>query len=388
MNRRELLKTAASSLALPLLAGRSPEVLAGNAPRILVVVELNGGNDGLNTVIPYRDPSYPRLRPNLAIPPERVIRLSEQEGLHPGLEPLMACWQAGEWAIVRGLGYSPANRSHFRSIEIWDNAAPTDSSAREGWLGRLFADHPERSRVDALVLGRAHFGPVAGDRARVLTLQDRGDLEHQSPPLPATSDLPANRALRHVIEVEADLRAATEAVRASVERADPIEADFPRGDFARQLATCTMLIAAGAPVLVYKLSLGGFDTHRNEPAAHERLLGELAQGLARFREVLMERRLWSQVLVMTYSEFGRRAVENTSRGTDHGTAAPQFLLGGAVEGGLYGQSPRLDDLDGGDLRHTMDFRRLYATVARRWWGIADPGDRLRAHRPLECIRAA
>ncbi len=353
--------------------------------RVLVLVELKGGNDGLNTLVPFADRRYREARPRLAIPRDEVLQLSETHGLHPALEPLMADWKERRLAVVPGVGYAHPNRSHFRSIDIWDTASDADELATEGWLARLFAGArpPADAAADAVAVGRAGLGPVAGPGIRALTLDDPQAFLANARRVRKAEGQKENKALAHLLAVQDDILSAAAVMEERLGKTPPLATEFPKHRFGKDLATCARILAAGISVPVLKVGMNGFDTHQNQKGTHERLLRELAEGLAAFRTACVEARLWDRVLVMTYSEFGRRVAENGSGGTDHGTAAPHFLLGGKVKGGFYGDHPALDDLESGDLKFTTDFRRLYATAARSWWNL--PADSLKKFKPVDCI---
>ncbi|HTQ77807.1 MAG TPA: DUF1501 domain-containing protein, partial [Burkholderiales bacterium] len=348
------------------------------------LVELKGGNDGLNTVVPYADGGYYALRPRLAVPREQVLQLDERSGLHPALAPLMPLWQARELAVVQGVGYPRPNLSHFRSIEIWDTASASDRYLDEGWLARCFdaAPPPAAFAADGAVIGSNDMGPLGGGRARAIALADPEQFQRQARlAVPATSTR-RNAALAHVLKVEADIVAA--ASRLSADYA--FRTEFPRSAFGGAVRSAAELAANRAGVAAIRLTLGGFDTHQNQLPQQQRLLGELAAGLAALRGALQEAGRWDDTLVMTYAEFGRRPAENGTGGTDHGTAAAHFVLGGAVRGGLYGEAPRLDALEGGNLRYAVDFRSLYATALERWWGQPSAGVLGGRFAPLELLK--
>lgn len=372
MNRRNFLSTAgAAALAAftPQFALGAP---TGNYSNLLVLVELKGGNDGLNTVVPYADPEYYALRPRLAVPRDQVPQLDEKTGLHPSLAPLMAVWENRELAIVQGVGYPRANLSHFRSIEIWDTASASDEYLQAGWLARAFAQGgPPRSfAADGVVVGGADMGPFAGG-ARAVALTSTEQFLRQAR-LAAPAGRAKNPALDHILKVEQDIVHAA----AGLAGDHAFRTDFPRSAFGNAMKTAAQVIAAKGRVAAVKIALNGFDTHSGQQGTHARLLGELAEGLAALRAALIELGRWNSTLVMTYAEFGRRPRENLSSGTDHGTASAHFLLGGRVKGGLYGLPPGLSRLDGnGNLPFAVDFRELYATVLEHWWGI-DPASTL------------
>jgi uncharacterized protein (DUF1501 family) len=374
MQRRALIKaclTVAAASALPGSAGafsRPPARRAG-WQKCLLLIELKGGNDGLNTVVPYADPGYYALRPRIAIARDQVLPLSDRVGLHPALAPLLPSWKDGRLAILQGVGYRSPNLSHFRSIEIWDTASDSDEYRAEGWLARSFAAEPvpPNFAADGAVIGSNDLGPFAGGGTRALALSSteqfvrRARLAHTETP-----GAQGNRALRHLLKVEADIVAA--ATKLDTPRS--YATAFPESGLGNALRTACNVIANPNGVAALRVTLGGFDTHGNQPATQARLLGELGQGLAALRAALEEIDRWKETLILTYAEFGRRPKENLSNGTDHGTASTHFALGGAVDGGFHGAAPDLDRLDGaGNLAHTVDFRAVYATVLEQWWGL-------------------
>lgn len=384
MKRREFLATLGGLGLVSALAPLPAWASGARYDRLLVLVELKGGNDGLNTVVPYADPAYAALRPRLGLRRDEVLQLSERAGLHPALEALLPLWRQGELAIVQGLGYPGPNLSHFRSIEIWDTASKSDEYLQQGWLARAFAAAPVPSAyaADAVVLGSHDMGPLTGARAIALS---RPEQFLRQARLAGDRGQARNAAMAHVLGVESHIALAAD--RLSGGTTPALRSEFPKGAFGDQVKGASQLLAAGTGVAVLRLSLSGFDTHRNQPDTHARLLKELAEGLAALRAALDELKLWQRSLILTYAEFGRRPKENQSKGTDHGTAAAHFVLGGAVRGGLYGAAPDLARLDGnGNLAHTVDFRSLYATALERWWGLdarAVLGGRFA---PLELLR--
>jgi len=377
MQRRQLLKSGAALTGVGMLAARAPawaqavtQRAQSNYDRVLVLVELKGGNDGLNTVVPYTDSLYYQLRESIAIRREDVIRVDSRVGLHPELADLLPLWDKGELAIVQGVGYPEPNLSHFRSIEIWDTASRSNEYLSQGWVTRAMqAGVAKRASYSAegVVVGGADSGVLAGARSvRLNNPETFVNQAHLAIPVPTQG----NAALQHILRVESDVSAAAQALRA--ERFNFTTA-FPAGPFGTSVRAAVQVVAsqrgkAGVPVLV--LSLGSFDTHQNQANTHANLLRQLGAGLAALKGALVELDAWERTLVMSFSEFGRRARQNGSNGTDHGTAAPHFVTGGAVRGGLFGQPPELGRLDTSqNLVATVDFRQLYATIAKDWWGV-------------------
>ena len=378
MNRRRFLGASLAALLLPQAALAQSSAYR----RLLILIELKGGNDGLNTVVPHADDQYYRLRPRLAL--REVLELDSRTALHPALKPLLPLWQARELAIVQGVGYPGPNLSHFRSIEIWDTASKSNEYLTEGWLARAFAGQPvpRDFAADGVAVGGNEMGPLAGSGVRAIALNDPAAFLRRAR-LASPTGKGYNAALNHILRVEADIAQAASRLHGGATFAT----EFPRGAFGNAVRVAAQLAANPAGVAAIRLSLGGFDTHQNQLPVHQRLLGELAEGLAALKRALVEAGRWDSTLVMTYAEFGRRAQENNSNGTDHGTAAAHFFAGGRVKGGLYGEAPRLDELDNGNLRHSVDFRSLYATALERWWGLPSAAVLNGRFPTLELLRA-
>ncbi len=341
--------------------------------RVLILVELKGGNDSLNTVIPYANPIYAQFRPTIGIKSDDVIRIDSQQGLHPALAPLLPIWEKNELAIVQGVGYPDPNLSHFRSIDIWNTASKSSEYLSDGWAARaihngLQATTGKAFTSEGVLVGINEQGPLAG--AESISLRQTETFVNQSR-LAMPAELAANVSLAHILGVE---RAIVDAANGLRGEKYAFKTEFPNSGFGQSVQTAAQIVAgqrgkAGVPIIV--LSHGSFDTHVNQVGNHANLLKQLSEGLAALRSSLIEVGAWDNTLVMTYSEFGRRARQNQSNGTDHGTAASHFVMGGAVRGGLIGQAPDLARLDGAqNLIYTTDFRQLQATVAKGWWGIS------------------
>ena len=380
--RRQFLGATGAGLlcaALPEFVFAAPGADYG---RLLVLVELKGGNDGLNTVVPYADAAYARLRPRIGISRDEVLKLDEKAALHPSLESLMALWQAKELAIVQGLGYEDPNFSHFRSIEIWDTGSASNQTLGEGWLARAFSavPVPVGFAAEGAVIGGLENGPLTGSRCVALANPDQFLRRARlATPMRASG----SAALQHVLKVESDIAQAAVRLAGS---AAPMQG-FPPGELGNSLRIAAQVLAGGARVAAIKVALNGFDNHQNQPGVHANLLRQFAESIAAFRSCLQGLGQWNNTLVMTYAEFGRRPAENGSMGTDHGTSNVHFVTGGRVKGGLYGEGPRLDQLENENLRHVLDFRSLYATALGPWWGM-DSGPALGGRfEPVPLLRA-
>ena len=391
MDRRQFLKLAGS---IPLIAS-APAITTrlawGAAPagadyrKLLVLIELKGGNDGLNTLVPYADPSYYALRPKIGIAREQVIQLSDVVGLHPALEPLLPMWKARELAVLQGVGYPAPNLSHFRSIEIWDTASNSEQYLQDGWLTRAFgaAPTPRSFAADGVIIGSPDLGPLAGGGTRAIALANTEQFLRQAR-LATIEGQSRNKALSHILKVEADIMQAAAHLNAN----HTFQTTFPQGGFGNAIKTACQIISNEAGVAVVRVTLSGFDTHSGQAGTQARLLSELGGGAVALKSALDELGKWNDTLVLTYAEFGRRPKENLSNGTDHGTASVHFALGGRVAGGLYGEQPPLDRLSGdGNASYSIDFRSVYATALDRWWGVASRDLLGGTFAPLPILRA-
>ncbi len=386
MRRRDFLASSAATVTCGLL---SPSLAAAaSSARTVVLVELNGGNDGLNTVVPYADRAYQKLRPRLAVARDDVLQLNEHFGLHPALEPLMPAWQGRDMAVVHGVGYPRPDRSHFRSIEIVETASDSEQVLNDGWVAGVWsqADAAQRMAIDGIALG-GPAGALTGAQARPIVMVEPEGFIDQARRTPAPQAVARNPALAHLMRVRTDIRGAAHNLSAQLDTAPTLAGEFPRTPIGRQFQAAARLLVADVSVPAIKLRHGSFDTHANQQRTHGNLLGQLAAGLTAFRAAMLHHGIWDRVLVMTYAEFGRRAGENGSQGTDHGTAAAHFLFGGTVKGGLHGAPPSLTDLVDEDLQHTVDFRRLYATVASGWWNLPQGSELLARHSPLDILKS-
>jgi uncharacterized protein (DUF1501 family) len=349
---------------------------------VLVVVQMGGGNDGLNTIVPFAHDEYYRARPHLGVPQTQLLRLNDEVGLNPELKPLKALFDDGQLGIIQGVGYPNPNRSHFRSMEIWHTADPTGTGPKTGWLGRMFdSECPDCGQTAGITLSPDMPLAMQGTGGRVIAMDSPARFGFHPVSGAGQQEVEALHALLRPVageEPTVDFLAHTE-MNALVAASDvgriagKIATDggtgYPNDPFSQKLRIVAELIAAGSPTRVYYVGLGGFDTHADQAGRQDRLLGTLGAGLGAFAADLKDKALRDRVLTMTFSEFGRRVTENASAGTDHGTAAPMFLMGGPVTPGVHGTHPSLTDLDMGDLRFGTDFRSVYATVLEQWLGV-------------------
>ncbi len=382
--RREFLKDSTAGIGLLAFSSFAPSfltqsVFAGQPAAekdrsILVLIQLGGGNDGLNTLIPYTDDQYYRLRPTLALRRQDSLAISDELALHPSCGPLEALFKDGSLAIAQNVGYPNPNRSHFRSMEIWETASDSRSYLSSGWLGRFFdnccggtpSDDPIGVTIgdempDAfLSASNQNLFAYAGGKSG--PSRDSQELLRALRGSPPPADHANASFLQHTLM---NALVTEERVVSRLKEYRPL-ASYPNSELAQSLRNVAALIAAGQSTRVYYVARSGFDTHAGQLAKHAALLGELAEAMSAFQQDLVAHKLQDQVLTMTFSEFGRRPSENRSGGTDHGTAAPLFIMGSKVKGGLHGRAPSLALESNQDLVHSTDFRSVYATIIDSW----------------------
>lgn len=352
---------------------------------VLVLVELAGGNDGLNTVVPYADDAYYKARPGIAVPRGAVLKLDDYLGFHPQMTGFRELYDAGNLAIVQGVGYPQPNRSHFRSMDIWHSARPETEYTRDGWVGRALDERADEysGQLPALALGTGRR-PLAlvGSEVNVPTIRRLNEYRLKGGPGSPADRKRHLRLLRELADQPAEdapelafLRRTTQTAVSSARRLQEVKgayqpaASYPPNSLARKLKLVAQMIAGGLETRIVFVSLGGFDTHSQQQGAHQALLGELSAAVRAFFSDLQGHGLDERVLLATFSEFGRRVGENGSLGTDHGAAAPLFVAGPAASGGLHGEHPSLTELTRGDLQFHTDFRSVYATLLKRWLDI-------------------
>ena len=388
----------AAGLAVPAVFAKGAYAAAADRVQndhVLVILQLGGGNDGLNTLVPYTDGQYYTARPQIGIKPDAVLKLNERVGLHPNLKGIKELWDRGKVAIVEGVGYPNPSYSHFQSIRIWEFADPAMANV-EGWLAEYLAKNfdPQGHPLGGCALGQASIpaelrGPtsavtviqsaqgfnVKGGPARAETAQA---LYAQAPPpygvLFDTAMTTANAA------IDALSRAQSRYHPSALYDQKQKLVYAAKNSLAQSLELASELISTDAGVKVIHVTLGGFDTHTIEEKRHDDLLAAVDQAVSAFFADLTTRGHADRVVLMSWSEFGRRVYENASLGTDHGAAAPMFIIGNPVKGGFYGEPPSLKNLDNGNLRYTTDFRSVYRTILENYLG-ADASTVLKAQVP-------
>jgi uncharacterized protein (DUF1501 family) len=413
--RREFLATGIKGLGLVAASAYVPAFITRTAravtpetdASILVVLQLSGGNDGLNTVVPFGNDLYYKARPTIGIAKDSTLKLNDEIGLHPSLAPLKSEFDAGHMAIIQNTGYPNPNRSHFRSMEIWHTAADADGpSLSSGWLGRYFdaqcAGADPHAAIDNANIGvsfgkvmpqafrnRANVGlaidnpstfqwNASGETLALAHAQEEIFSKLNQPGGVEASPMSSMATLGGISDTEPEtldfLRHTAMNAMLAGDRIRSIlgktkgRITYPSSELGNQLGMIAKLIGGGFPTRVYYAYQGGFDTHANQPGTHARVLADVAQAVGAFRNDLRDQQNAGRVLVLAFSEFGRRVQENGSAGTDHGAAAPVLLIGDQIKAGIHGHAPDLANLVDGDIVHETDFRQVYATVLERWLG--------------------
>lgn len=344
---------------------------------VLIVCQLSGGNDGLNTVVPYADSLYRSLRPTIGIPDAKVLKLNEQLGLHPALTGLAELYNEKKVAIIQNVGYPKSNRSHFKSMEIWQSASP-EGDLKGGWVGRHFDAQLGQAPLNPVVaLGLSTEKPLSlvGQKASIPCFASLADLKNM------VGDPDMERMLREMQGKDAKEGSATRTVQQANRSAlDAVsilskqldgftpKQTYNNDTFGTGFKQIAQLVATSPATRVVYFSAGGFDTHARQPEQHEKLLKGFGDAVLAFQREMEALGKADKVVVLAFSEFGRRASENASQGTDHGQAAPMFLIGKRVKGGIHGPLPDLANLNNGDIGFTQDFRGVYAAALDEWMG--------------------
>ncbi len=403
-DRRGFLRVSGAGAAVITFGGIAPGPLVAAAmeqtsDRILVVIELAGGNDGLNTIVPYSDDAYYKARPELAISKSSVLKIDQEQGFHPALRGFADLLESDRLAIVQNVGYPEPNLSHFESMDIWHTCQRKNETRTDGWLGRFFEASPSAS-TDPIAIHLGHDKQPFALSSRNVRVPSIQSLEQFR--LQGADDASFRKAVAELSDVrrssDNDLLsfvqsstssaiAASERLGSSVRNREGAVA-YPTTQLGTQLKTIAQLIASGLKTTVYYVQLNGFDTHSQQPDAHEGLLRQLGDATKAFLDDIAALQQSDRVVVMAFSEFGRRVEQNASDGTDHGTAGPMFLAGNGVRAGLFGKRPDLRKLKNGDLIFDVDFRQVYASVLKSWFGC-DPkplvfGD----YQPIDILKSA
>ncbi len=406
ISRRGFLKGAAMfssiGLAPAFLAHTAESVSAEAVPiagfkdgRILVVVQLGGGNDGLNTLVPWSDDAYYRARPTLGLKKERLVRITDDLAANDKLTDLMKLYDQGQVGIVQGVGYPNPDRSHFRSMEIWHTASDSDEFLSRGWIGRYFDNCCSgTARPQAGVsLGKDRPQAFDGEKGVGVAFEDPTNFGWKPGKATDTAEkfekinaasAKKNDTLDFLRHTTSNAIMSSYEVKEAAQRAG-YGKNGQKPNAKDPLQTVAALIRGDLQTRIYYVSAGGFDTHANQIATQDGLLERFSQSVARFQQTLEADGNADRVVTMVFSEFGRRVGQNASGGTDHGTAAPMFVIGKNVKAGLHGAAPSLTDLDDGDLKYGVDFRSVYASILQDWFEVESEKILHRNHVPLPII---
>jgi uncharacterized protein (DUF1501 family) len=385
-------------------ANTSTQITTGKDSTILVVLQMAGGNDGINTIVPYSSDFYHRARPTLGQKAENILKINDDVGFHGAMKGFKELYDGGELSVVQGVGYPNPNRSHFRSTEIWQTASDSEKIEKYGWLGRYFDNacagaDPTVGVTIGTQLPEAFFAAkpkgicfnnpqnyrfMANGNGTEESYKKLNELEMSAPlpdggptvdensggsiaMLPAGMPMTGGRAVDFITRTALDAQQSSDEVRGIAARVQN-QAVYPGSLLGNSLKLVAKLIGGGLPTRIYYVSQGGYDTHTNQINSQQRLLGDLGDSMKAFVDDMKAQGNMQRVLVMTFSEFGRRVTENANGGTDHGAAAPMFIVGNKVKAGLLGQYPSLapSDLFEGDIKYTTDFRSVYAGVLENW----------------------
>jgi uncharacterized protein (DUF1501 family) len=371
----------------------------GAKDSILVVIELTGGNDGLNTVIPFKDPEYAKLRPTLKQPEAQIKKINDELGLHPQLTGLAELLQDNALCVVQGVGYPNPDQSHFRSMDIWQSAS-LEKNLTEGWVGKALKGLKNPKGVPAFHVKSGDRAPLAleGAPARVPSINTLEEFQLQMAAASGADKKDQQAVIEGAAKGKGDglldvVKRTAENTYASSRRLQEIgknyrpKVPYPNTPLANRLKLAAQLIDADLGARVFYVSIEGFDTHSGQAPAHAALMGQLSGAMTAFFKDLSARGQRDRILMMTFSEFGRRAKENGSKGTDHGSAAPMLLVGGKVKPGPIGKHPSLTDIPMGNLQHHTDFRQVYAAVLDNWLGVSSKDVLGGTFKPVEIFKS-
>ncbi len=377
LNRRRFLNQSSLLSLSPLIPAFLSQTAAASEARqddrILVVIQLDGGNDGLNTVIPFADENYGKYRDKLRIDKKEIIKLNDSLGLHPAMKSMGQLFDDNQLAIIPGVGYPNPNRSHFRSMAVWHSARmhPADHTG-QGWLGRACDQQqkPGNATPDAVFIGDSPIpAAIIGRRTNSIALNNEAELMLASKfaaPAKATSSDDLQAFVQSTVTAS---YAAAKRFAASTKNSASDKAGYPNYRLARKLRLISRIIRLDGGTRIFYVSQPGYDTHSMQKHSHQRLLREFSRSLKAFLVDLQQAGLSDRVMVMAFSEFGRRVRENASAGTDHGTSGPVFVAGKSVNAGVLSKYPSLENLEDGDLKSTVDFRSIYASLLTNWLEI-------------------
>ena len=368
MNRRDFLSFIA---ATSMFSNTAYALSKESDQRILILIELQGANDGLNTVIPFKHSKYKNLRPSLFIKKNDILTISDFQGLHPSLKGVAELFEKGEVKIVQNLGYPQPVLSHFRSIELWETGGDGFSKGREGWLNKSISNLSLSHDFDGNGIYLDNSGDIFSNGSGFLgphAIDYRPDkIEGRDTTVPSANETQSVGLLDQVIKKRQGDLLRLNRIKEKLNNKKNVR--LKGGSLGNQLSRVCELIGAEISIPVYKVSIGSFDTHIDQFWRHRQLLRELDEAVSGAVKELKKIGIWDNTVIMTYSEFGRRAKENGARGTDHGMAAPHFVIGGNIKGGIDGGLPNLDQLQNNDLIYEIDYRSLYDFVLNRHFNL-------------------
>ena len=389
LQRRSFLKMsslATASLFIPRIlqaTARSGDHATVSGNKVLVVLQWSGGNDGLNTVIPVRNDIYYRSRPTLGLNREKTLLLTDEAGLHPQLTFFKSLYDEGNLGILNSVGYPSPDRSHFRSMDIWQSASQSDEVWQTGWLGRYLDDRCKDCElpVQALEIDDTLSLALKGRIQKAIALKDPKQLYNNSHREYLKNISKVHQYGAHDLEHERPVDYLYKTMAGTLSSADYLfekskakttNAIYPATELGKSLKTIASLILADSNTQVYYVSVGSFDTHANQEAQQAKLFKQIDEAVAAFSKDMKDNNRFDDVLLFTFSEFGRRVAQNASNGTDHGTANNMFFIGGGLkQQGLINALPDLEELQDGDLKYQVDFKSVYATLLKNWLGADD-----------------
>ncbi len=371
MNRRDFLQYASLVTMGSMLPGFTQAVNLNRTGKILVLIHLKGGNDGFNSLVPYHDSNYYDLRPKIAIQKRSVLKLDDRFGMNPQLQHLLPLWEKGQMAWIQGVGYPNSVLSHFQSLDIWESASPSDYS--KGWLSRVVPGIKQGLHGVVIDDGVEGGGVMQGSQLNAVTMKNPRSFIRAAERISDVQPKRRNPAIAHVTAIQHQLHEVGKQIAEKVGSNPPAIPGKYTGDLGHGLQAVAQMILSGVDAPVYKVTQKGFDTHASQLELQNNALYQLGSGISSFARVMQQKGLWQKILLVTYSEFGRRAAENKGAGTDHGTASAHMVFGGSVKRGIYGEHPDMSHLNAsGNVQHTTDFRSIYGTIAQNWWRQNNP----------------
>lgn len=402
IHRRQFL-TSGSAAAAVTLSGAMPQVFANAAvntrssERILVVVEMAGGNDGLNTVVPFQQDAYHRARPTLALSKADVISVDDELGFHPVMSGMADLMSRGKLAVVQGVGYDNPNRSHFESMDIWHTCQRKSDNRIDGWLGRYLQSigltdssdpaglHLGKDKQPFALMSRNVSVPSIRSLEQFRLNSPHGQSFRDAVQELASANRGQQNDLLDFVQSSTNSAMAASARLETTTMQKKSASTSSNSELSKKLATIAKLISSGLKTPVYYVQINGFDTHARQEGAHQSLMKQVSEAVTEFQKIITDQGDNDRVLTLCFSEFGRRVQENASKGTDHGTAGPIFLIGDHVKPGFVGQHPDVSDLVEGDLKHHTDFRQVYSAVLENWLGCDSASILKGQYAPVDAI---